>query len=60
MSVINARVYGLNIPSIPPYLIRTHASYNAKFTLILSHYHHLDGIGGLDYWTGILEWPKLL
>jgi len=48
MNVINARVYGLNIPSIPPYLIRTHASYSAKFTLILSHYHHLDFLGCLE------------
>ena len=33
--------------------------YNSHVCLAAS-FNWLSGIGGLDYWTGILDWPKLL
>ena len=33
---------GLNTPREPPLFVKNHASYNAKFTVILSHYHNVN------------------
>jgi len=35
--------------------------YTLDVYMVLTELHkQLSGIGGLEYWTGILEWPKLL